>query len=79
MRYEVIDAQGWFGGNRARVYSTHRTLDLAIRAARRHSYTDEHGQKRCPACVVLGEKYKGEHYWGDRYPKVLWPTPTGAV
>ena len=69
--YNIVDSPGYFGGNKAKVYSRHATLAMAKRAARRYCYTDERGERRCPVAVVRGDHQKGDHYWGDMYPEIV--------
>lgn len=71
-RYAVTVRPGYFGGNTADVFSTHSTLQAAMRAMRSHTYTDEKGKRRYPACVVeAGTKRKGDVFWGDMFPHII--------
>ena len=42
-KYAVVDRPGYFGNNKAIVRSSHRNLTLAVRAMKRHYYTDDRG------------------------------------
>ena len=72
-RYAVTDRPGYFGGNKAHIYSVHRTLEAARRQLRKSGYVDERGQRRLPCCIVeVGSGYtKGCILWGDMFPKVV--------
>lgn len=70
-KYAVVDRPGYFGGNKARVYSSHKRIDLAIRAMKRHSYLSEQGKKLYLCCVVTTDKAKGAVVWGDMFPDIL--------
>ena len=72
-RYAVTDRPGYFGGNKARIYSTHKTLEAARKHLHKSGYTDERGQRRLPVCIVeVGEGYtKGGILWGDMFPTVV--------
>lgn len=73
IRYAVTDRPGYFGGNKAHIYSTHHTLSAARKRLRESGYTDERGQRRLPCCIVeIGEGYrKGGILWGDAFPRVI--------
>lgn len=69
--YAVVDRPGYFGNNKAIVRSSHRNLTLAVRAMKRHYYTDDRGQKRHTCCVVKTDKPRGAVVWGDMFPEIL--------
>lgn len=71
-RYVVCDRPGFFGGNKSEVYSTHRTEEAAIKAAKKHSYLDERRKRRYPTCVVISTHGKGGVIWGDMFPAIVW-------
>lgn len=68
-KYCVVDRPGYFG-NKARVYSCHRTIKAAKKRLGR-GYVDEKGTRRQSTCIVETEKKKGSFIWGDSFPKVV--------
>lgn len=68
--YIVISRPGFYGRT-GRVFSTHASLDAARRAAKRHNYVDERGNRRSTAIVALNDydQYqKGSEFYGDMPP-----------
>lgn len=61
-KYMVIDAPGYYG-NRARVWSSHKTLSAALRAAGKNE----------KFAVVLGNYTKGEKLPADVALRMLKP------
>jgi hypothetical protein len=74
-RYAVVAAQGYFG-DKTTITSTHRTLDLALRA-RGAGYVDECGRRRQPLAILRLEGdhilwfRRGAEVWSDMYPTDL--------
>jgi hypothetical protein len=71
-RYAVTARPGYFG-SKARIYSTHKTLEAARKQLRKSGYTDEQGLRRMPCCIVeVSEGYrKGDIFWEDMFPTVV--------
>jgi hypothetical protein len=69
----VIDAPGYYGDEGGRVYSSHRSLEAARRAARKHAYTDERGNRRIPVAVAWNlEGYtKGDSFYRSMPPQIV--------
>lgn len=70
--YIVIDRPGFYG-REGRVWSCHRTLEAARRAAAKHTYTDERGRLRSITIVASntdGNRYRqGDMFWADMAPQ----------
>lgn len=73
--YIVIDAPGFYN-KIGQVYSTHASLEAARRAARRHTYTDDRGNRRCYAAVAVNDD--GRYAKGGKFYADMPPTPVGA-